>query len=83
MGILCKLYLLVYNICYAYFQSGHNSDPFSLPAPYPQQVKKAYCPPEIVANNPVIDYAKNIVIGFFGFINITINGVSVVYCMCI
>ena len=37
------------------------------------KIKKAYCPPEIVEGNPVIDYAKHIVIGYRGHINITDN----------
>lgn len=41
-----------------------------------RKVKKAYCPPEIIEKNPVVDYAKNIVMGYYGSITITIGGVS-------
>jgi tyrosyl-tRNA synthetase len=31
-----------------------------------RKVKKAYCPPLIVENNPVLDYCKHILFGYFG-----------------
>lgn len=45
----------------------------------PIQIKKAYCPPEVVEKNPIIDYAKHIVIGYYGSITITINGVCDIF----
>jgi hypothetical protein len=39
------------------------------------QIKKAYCPPQVVAGNPILDYAKHIVIGFYGKITIRIGEV--------
>ena len=36
-----------------------------------RKIKKAYCPPEIVEKNPIMDYAKHIVLGYYG--KITIN----------
>lgn len=39
------------------------------------QIKKAFCPPEVVAGNPIIDYAKAIVIGYYGSITIKIGEV--------
>jgi tyrosyl-tRNA synthetase len=41
-----------------------------------RKIKKAYCPPQVVEANPIVDYAKNIVMGFHGKIDININGVS-------
>lgn len=35
-----------------------------------RKIKKAFCPPEIVAGNPVLDYANNIIIGYYGSITI-------------
>jgi tyrosyl-tRNA synthetase len=36
------------------------------------KIKKSYCPPEVVENNPVMDYAKHIVIGYYGKIIINL-----------
>lgn len=46
-----------------------------------KKIKKAFCPPEVVNGNPVIDYAKNIVLGYHGEIKITDgrSGESVTY----
>jgi tyrosyl-tRNA synthetase len=41
-----------------------------------RKIKKAYCPPEVVEANPIMDYAKNIVLGYFGKITINIGGVG-------
>lgn len=38
-----------------------------------RKIKKAYCPPEVVEKNPIIDYASNICIAFSGSITITIK----------
>lgn len=35
-----------------------------------RKIKKAYCPPEIVEGNPIMDYANNIIIGYYGSITI-------------
>ena len=43
------------------------------------QIKKAYCPPEIVEKNPVVDYATSIVMGYYGYITIIINDEPHVY----
>jgi tyrosyl-tRNA synthetase len=40
-----------------------------------RKVKKAYCPPEIVENNPIVDYAKNIIFPFFKQFDIEVDGV--------
>ncbi len=36
-----------------------------------RKVKKGYCPPTVIAGNPIMDYAKYIIFGYFG--EITIN----------
>ena len=41
-----------------------------------RKVKKAFCPPEVVVGNPVVDYATQIVIGYYGEIVILCNGVN-------
>lgn len=43
-----------------------------------RKIKKAYCPPEIVEKNPIIDYVRNIVIAYYGSITVKItkDGVS-------
>jgi tyrosyl-tRNA synthetase len=38
-----------------------------------RKIKKAYCPPEIVEKNPIIDYATNICIAFSGSLSINIK----------
>lgn len=40
-----------------------------------RKVKKAYCPPEIVENNPIVDYAKNIIFPFFKQFDMEVDGV--------
>lgn len=44
-----------------------------------RKIKKAFCPPEVVEKNPIVDYAKNIIIAYYGAITITGNGESVEY----
>jgi tyrosyl-tRNA synthetase len=44
-----------------------------------RKVKKAYCPPQIVEKNPIVDYCKHIIFGHHGSMTITINGEAVVY----
>ena len=31
-----------------------------------RKIKKAFCPPEVVEKNPIMDYAKNIIFGYYG-----------------
>lgn len=31
-----------------------------------RKVKKAFCPPEVVEGNPILDYVKHIIFGYFG-----------------
>jgi tyrosyl-tRNA synthetase len=40
-----------------------------------RKIKKAYCPPQVVAGNPIVDYAKHIVFGYYGKMEFAINGV--------
>jgi tyrosyl-tRNA synthetase len=35
-----------------------------------RKVKKAFCPPEVVDGNPVLDYVKHIILGYHGRIEI-------------
>lgn len=35
-----------------------------------RKIKKAYCPPTVIEANPIIDYTKHIIFGFFGKITI-------------
>lgn len=44
-----------------------------------RKIKKAFCPPEVVAGNPIIDYAEHIVIGYYGEIVILCNGEPITY----
>ena len=43
-----------------------------------RKIKKAYCPPGIVEKNPILDYARNIVIAFLGKLVINISGTELV-----
>ena len=38
-----------------------------------RKIKKAYCPPQIVEGNPILDYCKNIIIAYFGEMQVTIK----------
>lgn len=31
-----------------------------------RKIKKAFCPPEVVEGNPVVDYVKHIIFGYYG-----------------
>jgi hypothetical protein len=42
------------------------------------QVKKAYCPPQIVEKNPIVDYCKFIIFGYYSKMTVTLNGVRTV-----
>ncbi len=41
-----------------------------------RKIKKAYCPPEVVEKNPIMDYAENICIAFHGRLSVTIKDVG-------
>jgi len=38
-----------------------------------RKIKKAYCPPEVVEKNPILDYARNIVIAYYGKLDIAVS----------
>lgn len=40
-----------------------------------RKIKKAYCPPEVVEKNPIMDYAKHIIFGYYG--TMTVNSQEV------
>lgn len=42
-----------------------------------RKIKKAYCPPEVVEKNPIIDYAVNICIAFSGSLPINIKDTGI------
>lgn len=65
------------NILIIHIQMYHNHIVLYFDSPI--QIKKAYCPPEVVEKNPIIDYAKHIVIGYYGSITISINGVCDIF----
>lgn len=46
-----------------------------------RKIKKGYCPPQVVEKNPILDYAKYIIFGYYGFLDVTLNGVSLFLCM--
>lgn len=31
-----------------------------------RKIKKAFCPPEVVEGNPVVDYVQHIIFGYYG-----------------
>ena len=41
-----------------------------------RKIKKAYCPPQVVEGNPILDYTKHIIFGYYGTLKIEIAGVS-------
>jgi len=44
-----------------------------------RKIKKAYCPPQVIEKNPILDYSKYIIFGFYGKISVTLNGEAVEY----
>ena len=47
-----------------------------------RKIKKSYCPPEVVEKNPILDYARNIVIAFYGSVTVNINKDGVTEAVC-
>ena len=45
-----------------------------------RKIKKAFCPPEVVDKNPIMDYAKNIIFGYYG--TMTVNSAEVCQRFC-
>eukprot|EP01040_Poterioochromonas_malhamensis_P018860 gene18860-22115_t len=44
-----------------------------------RKVKKAYCPPQVAEKNPILDYTKHIILGYYGKITITTSEGPVEY----
>ncbi len=44
-----------------------------------RKIKKSYCPPQVVEGNPVLDYTKNIIFGYYGSLTATVNGEVILY----
>lgn len=44
-----------------------------------RKIKKGYCPPQVVEKNPILDYTKHLIFGYFGKITINIEGAPVEY----
>lgn len=42
-----------------------------------RKIKKAYCPPEVVEKNPIMDYAKHIIFGYYGKMSVNSQAVRV------
>ena len=40
---------------------------------------QAYCPPAVVEENPIMDYAKNIIFGYYGTLTVSVDGVSALH----
>lgn len=36
-----------------------------------RKIKKAYCPPGIVEKNPIMDYAKHVIFGYYGLLTVS------------
>jgi tyrosyl-tRNA synthetase len=41
-----------------------------------RKIKKAYCPPEVVEKNPILDYSQHIILGYYGTMTVTTSTVS-------
>lgn len=38
-----------------------------------RKIKKAFCPPQVVEANPIIDYAKHLIFGYYGKMAVTVE----------
>ena len=47
-----------------------------------RKIKKAYCPVAIVEKNPIMDYAKSIIFGYYGKMTIILKGVRIRFICC-
>ena len=48
-----------------------------------RKIKKAYCPPEVAEKNPIMDYAKHVIFGYYGTMSVNSQAVSSgVWCLC-
>ena len=41
-----------------------------------RKINKAFCPPKVAEKNPILDYAKHIVLGYYGTITVTTSEVT-------
>lgn len=41
-----------------------------------RKIKKAYCPPEIVEKNPILDYSKHIIFAYYGKMSVKTSEVG-------
>ena len=41
-----------------------------------RKIKKAYCPPAVVEENPIMDYAKSIIFGYYGTMTVNVAEVT-------
>jgi tyrosyl-tRNA synthetase len=39
-----------------------------------RKIKKGYCPPTVVEKNPILDYAKHIIFGYYGELTVNLSG---------
>lgn len=44
-----------------------------------RKVKKAYCPPQVVEKNPILDYTKHLIFGFYGRMVVVKGDTSIEY----
>lgn len=40
-----------------------------------RKIKKAFCPPNVAEGNPILDYSKHIVLGYYGKMTVTVETV--------
>jgi tyrosyl-tRNA synthetase len=38
-----------------------------------RKIKKAYCPPAVAEENPILDYAKNVIIAYYGTLTVQVG----------
>ena len=48
-----------------------------------RKIKKAFCPPEVVEKNPIMDYAQNIIFGYYGTMTVNTQEVRMCGCLCV
>lgn len=47
-----------------------------------RKIKKAFCPPQVVQQNPIVDYTKHLIFGYYGKISITVEVVRLISFYC-
>lgn len=86
MCFMLVMLIFVYSIC-TYIRSTHCNTPLyrahtDTAEDVKRKIKKAYCPPEIVEKNPIMDYAKHIIFGYYGTITVNSQEVLLRTCIC-